>query len=237
MKKSILFLTTMLSVVLLHAQTTEINDFPLLSNEEFFTQSELVIEGRYIKTVFTYDTKGNRNKEDIYSILAIKVIRVFKGDLSLTGDTVFIVNKGGTLGVENIYLSERVNDDEVPVFAQEEIQYVIPQLLKENDIRNISEYMPLIYFFTTSDFPENRVHSKYSFCKKYKFIKNGENKLYVCENKILGLNNLVFQNREDFYNYMRQFEGFTVPEAEPLPEKKQTKEQTKEIILDSLLLK
>ena len=36
----------------------------------------------------------------------------------------------------------------------------------------------------------------------------------------MGLDSLVFQRREDFYNHMRQFRGFTVPEIDQEPENK-----------------
>jgi len=58
-------------------------------------------------------------------------------------------------------------------------------------------------------------NNKYSRFDKYKFFQHEDDVLYVCGNKILGLNNLVFQSREEFYNYMRQFRGFTVPEITP----------------------
>jgi hypothetical protein len=37
--------------------------------------------------------------------------------------------------------------------------------------------------------------------------------MFVCEDFIAGLNDLIFHNREGFHNYIKQFEGFTVPES------------------------
>jgi len=50
----------------------------------------------------------------------------------------------------------------------------------------------------------------------YKFLLNVESRLFTCENYTAGLNNLIFDNREDFYTYIRQFEGYTVPDPAPL---------------------
>jgi hypothetical protein len=53
--------------------------------------------------------------------------------------------------------------------------------------------------------------------------------MFVCknENKIIGLDSLVFHHREDFYNYMRPLEGFTVPEPTPAPALMPDKQQEK----------
>jgi len=225
MKKTILlFITLLFSVVtLLHAQTAEkgYTNFYAggLTNEDFFTKSDLVVESRYIGIVAIYDTKGNRNSNDIYSILAVKIHRVYKGDKSLEGDTVYIVSKGGTLGTESVYLhdnSANLKEGEVAVETIEEIQYGhAPPLLKNNDCRycNVSDYVPHIHFFRVSDFPDIK-DSKYSPYKKYKFFYTSGTKLYICGDKILGLNNLIFQNRREFYNYIKQFEEFMIPKVE-----------------------
>ena len=242
MKRTILLFSTLLfSVVILCAQTSE-KGYPNrtgLSNEDFFTKSDLVVESSFLGIVATYDTKGNKKRDDIYSIAAIKVHRIYKGDKSLEGDTVYIVGKGGTLGDENTYLhnnNANLKESEFVLETIEEIQYGSPPpLLKNNGCRycNISDYVPHIYFFKTSDFPDIN-DSKYSSYKKYKYLYSSETRLYVCGDKVLGLNNLVFQNRGEFYNYMKQFEGFIVPKPTSLPEEQIEKTVPKEIVIDSL---
>jgi len=223
MKKSILLLISIISVIFLHAQDNT-NTSPL-TNEEFFTQAELVVEGYFIKIVATYDTKGNGNFDDIYSISAIKVQRVYKGDQSLMEDTVYVVNKGGVFGSEKLYNHDNkanINNSEISVIIQEDIHYDIPELLWKNDCADCVTYNTLsVFFFTASDLPDYGVPTKYSLHERYKFLLHTNDILYVCENKILGLNDLVFNNREDFYNYMSQFEGYTIPAPEPILEKKQ----------------
>jgi len=223
-KPILLFITLLFSVATLYAQTTEQKRLNFhaggLSNEDFFIKSDLVVESRFLGIVATYDIEGNKNLGDIYSITAMKVHRVFKGDKSLEGDTIYFIEKGNTLvGIENTYYWRdyiaNLKENEGAVDPIYEIQYPPPHpLLKNNDCRNcnISDYASHIYFFKASDFPDIK-DSKYTFYKKYKFLYNSETRLYVCGDKILGLNNLVFQNRGEFYDYIKQFEGFLIPES------------------------
>ena len=228
MKKPILFLTILFSVTLLHAQTAESRNFPL-SNEDFFTKSELVFEGHFVKYVESYDTKGESKLKDYISIIEYKVQRVYKGDQSLTGKVVYRVLKGSALGLEN---SNNTTDS-----------YWRPPIFTRNGINQaVSTHSLRIFFFVASDIPDNE-NSKYFSHQKYKrlsdcFEGRVNDNMHVCGDKILGLDNLVFHQREDFYNYMRQFERFTVPEVEPLPEIKQEKvpEQENTPQIDSLQL-
>jgi hypothetical protein len=223
MKKSILFLTTMLSVVLLHAQTTETNEnnpynLPL-SNEEFFKQAEIVFEGYFIKTVAGYDPEGNATfwgggyRIDIY-----KVQRVYKGTQYAVGDTIYIVEKGGYPGIEK---GENPWHQSAFKFSDGDNPVIVPEVLWKNGISwNPKQEQPLIYFLVSSDFPDDE-NSKYFSYKKYMHFHPESMNLcmYISGDNIAGLNDLVFRKREDFYNYMRQFEGFTVPETEPKMEK------------------
>jgi hypothetical protein len=91
-------------------------------------------------------------------------------------------------------------------------------LLYNNGIDwGVNDFTPSIYFLVSSGFPDD-LNSKFAAYPKYKVVKSyyGEspplNKMYVCKNKVLGLDSLVFHTREDFYSYMKQFEGFTIPE-------------------------
>ena len=224
MKKIILLLTTLFCVAFLHAQTAVNQQNQQLSNEDFFNKSELVIEGQYIKIVATYDTKGNEIYDDCYSITAYNVHKVYKGDTSLTGKTIYITKQGALLGWENDTLSRTITtrpNGEIILPMIEDIGYITPPVISKNGIRcGVSKYTPNILFLVTSDFPDDKnTNSKYFSYKKYKFIRNtirmkGDNIMYVCGNIIAGLDDLIFHNREDFYKYMRQFEGFMVPEPE-----------------------
>ena len=208
MKKSILFFTILFCVSLLYAQTNPNN--PPRTNEDIFRQAELVFEGNVIKVVATYDIKGKGIYEDCYRIFAYKVHRVFKGDQNLAGDTVYVVAEGGRLGEENIV-----------EFSNENHSSYVPPILSKN---KISRCTSGIFFLVISDFPDDTT-SKYFSKEKYKnVITFGENwlnliTLCVCEDKIVGLNDLVFQSHEEFYEYLMQFERFFIPESVFVPEK------------------
>jgi len=60
--------------------------------------------------------------------------------------------------------------------------------------------------------------------------------MYVCDdiNVIAGLDNLIFRNRRDFYDYMKQFEGYIVPELTNLYEKQLDKKELNNVVLDSV---
>jgi len=237
MKKYILFLITLLSAVLLNAQSTQSAAHSYeayykelhggLSNEDFFNQSELVIEGKMLKIVDTYDTKGNGDWNDMYSILPIKVQRVYKGDPSLTaGDTVYTVCKKSEVGKyfpcyprEVEYQEIVIGDNKIKRPVTYEEQYMSPVVLAQNGIKGgVCFNTVSIFFLATSDLPDSR-EPKYASHKKYKFLHNEDSRLWVWNHeilgltKILGLNNLFFDNHEELYSYMKQFEGYIVPIA------------------------
>jgi len=220
MKKTLLILTTLLCVSFLYAQNPIQEVDTPLPNEDFFTKSELVIEGISLKWVANYDTKGNRNKDEIFRIHAVSVLKVFKGDQSLVGDIVYITENGGVLGAENW------NDEKY------DIEYYTPYIFQKNEVScTVTRFEPQIFFLVTSDITDIK-DSKYSPFKKYKhFTKYTNdfygyiftNKMYVCGNFIGGLNDLLFLSREEFYNYIKKFEGFTVPEPVSINEKQPEK--------------
>ena len=174
------------------------------TREAFFTQADLVFEGHFIHTFATYDSKGNLDLNDMYGIQAFKVKKVFKGDLSLEGDTVYAVKRGVALGAENPHIYRNLHLS--PQFSS---------YLWENGLRSYGYFTPKIFFFDTSDFPKNGIPEEYSSVK-YKILLNdyfGE--LFVQNEQIIGFDSLVFNKRVDFHNYLKQFEGFIIPELEP----------------------
>jgi len=217
-KPLLLFISLLLSVVALCVQTTENNNnnpynLPL-SNEEFFEQAEIVFEGNFINVVATYDTKGSGKFDDCYRIVAHRVQRVYKGTQYTAGDTIYIVSKGAFLG-EEVWS------------AMYEDRYIELGICGIGCI--VNAYSPKVYFLSNSDLPDD-INSKYFSYEKYKEMEKANsgryqldvdrfNKMFVCGNKIVGLDSLVFHNREDFYNHMRQFKGFTLPNSAPQPQK------------------
>jgi len=212
MNKTILLFFTLFCTVLLYAQTTENNNsnpynLPL-SNEEFFEQAELVVEGYFIEVVAGYNLKGTESYAEGYRIMALKVQKVYKGGQYAAGDTIYVTLKGGRPGMENNTNKSNNHDNEST--------YIPPVLSKNGITCPPNKYSPFIYFLVPSDFPDDE-NSKYFSYRKYKSLH--KQVMHICGNIIVGLNDLIFRQREDFYNYMRQFEGFTVPELLLQPEK------------------
>ena len=198
MKKLLLFFIAMLCVALLYPQVKKNKqnnpDSISLSNDEFFEQAELVIEGELIWLVHTYTFGDSTNYKDVYGIDAFRVLRVYKGDPSLKDSIIYVARKGVHFGLEK---------EGIPLVSS-----YTPKFFVDNGInQGINVFTPSIYSFVASDFPDDET-SKYASQKKYKYLS----RLYVLGNKIIGLGDLVIHQREDFYNYMRQFDGFTVPE-------------------------
>jgi hypothetical protein len=240
MKKVLLFLTALLCVTSLYAQRNqhknnkfnnkdtlrrEIALFPEIehygayepvipedaprTNEEVFQRAELVFEGNQLNCLATYDTKGNKNRYDMYGVVAYYVNKVYKGDQALTGDTIYVVERGWGLGAEKI----------VP--GMYHVRYMPPYCLAK---RGFGFPNAIIHFFTTSDFPENGIPAQYANVKKYKIMEQGfddfyyGSRIYVQDSIICGLNELFFYQQEDFYNYMKQFDGYVIPEPPKEPE-------------------
>lgn len=197
MKKTILLLIILFCVTFFYAQQPQNEKNNPKCTKDYFNQAELVVECSLIKIVATYDTKGNRR--NILALVAYKVQKVYKGDQSLTGSTVYLTEKGWNLGAENF-----------PINSEGLIS--IPSFLLKNGIRNAGPYVSRIFFLTESEYPQTESSAKYALEKKYTQLGGIGKELYVNGNLIVGLDSLVFHNREDFHNYMRQFKGFTVPE-------------------------
>ena len=192
----------------MYAQT-ENNPYNLpLSNEEFFKQSEIVFEGYFIKVVAGYNPKGTEEYLDGYKIMAYKVQRMYKGTQYSDGDTIYITHPGWRTKMENSTNNSNIYDDEI---------VYIPGILSKNRINCApKQSSPAIFFLMASDFPDDK-NSQYFSYKKYMIFHNQG--MYICGNIIIGLNDLIFRQRDDFYNYMKQFEGFNISELTPKIEK------------------
>jgi hypothetical protein len=210
MKKTILLFIALLGILTVNAQDDywqkireENLNKDLLSNEDFFNKAELVVEGRFLKAYYSYDAKGNYNPDDIYRVQAILVQRVYKGDQKLSHDTLYVVRHGGT--IQAIY-----EDGSFETISSSSDYYYA----EDNGVPINSDKADIL-FFVKSDFPENLIQSEYSDKPKYKFLQDKEKAVLGVQGKISGLNNLIFNNREELYKYMKQFKGYTVPDIVP----------------------
>ena len=223
MRKLLVSSIALFCVSFLHAQENTVNK--KLTNEEYFNQAELVFEGFFIRTLHTYNFHGRR--DDSYGIDAIKVRRVLKGDQSLTDSVIYRVFLGTDLGFETYY-DERWDTVGNAYFYTPPASFSGSyELLKANGIpgkTSIHNYS--VFFLKSSELPEDE-NSKYFAEKKYQDLEQAlvwaqispfsYNKLFICrdEDKVIGLDSLVFHSKVDFYNYIKQFEGYTVPPPPP----------------------
>jgi len=128
-----------------------------------------------------------------------------------------MVFKGAVLGEEKYRFDENALS-------------IIPDFLERQGFEcGICGSSPAVHFIVRSDFPDDHNNAKYASYDKYKIMNKYTDRnryigagiydvLFVCNDKIMGLDSLLFHQREDFYNYMRQFRGFTVPEIDREPE-------------------
>ncbi|MDR2011356.1 MAG: T9SS type A sorting domain-containing protein [Bacteroidales bacterium] len=242
-KRYILFaLVIILNITFLNAQEYKTLDQikeknlneGLLSNEEFFEKAELIIEGKMLGIICSYDAKGNYDPDDIYSEYRVLVEKVFKGAPELVNDTICMIRKSGTIykPTESGYEEEINSYGEIPPEPPEDMGL------------SISRDFSSILFFVRSDYPGNPDETKKCNYDKFQLLQEKEKaslkfgdyswgaKSSWRFGKITGLNDLVFNNREELYEYMKQFKGITIPESKaqkPLYEIK-TQEQ-----IDSLM--
>lgn len=165
----------------------------LLSNEEFFSMADIIIEAEptHIKG-FTYDAGGNKNPDDLYTSTFHIVTYIYKNNSSmniLPGDTINVIIEGG-----KIHQLSRSKEGYLEEIKMEK--------WSENEKLKIPGYP--IRFFKESDFPINPDVSKQN-----KYIKVSP--VRKVKDELTGFDDLHFENRYELYKYMEQFEGVTVP--------------------------
>ncbi len=208
-KTTLLLITTLFYLGFLHAQTAKNTNKTPLTNEEFFTKSDLVIDGIYIGILAIYESQPN----DTNIVLGYRVAEIYKGDQSLKWRTIGVICK-----------KSKAFDDLFRIETKE-ASISIPNVLQRNGINSGYFFnITSILFFTKSDMPMIGIPERLASYSMYEFIQNEESRLYIFDDRIIGLNDLIFQNREELYNYMKQFEGYTVPEPPTSRPKKQPEE-------------
>ncbi|MDR2011357.1 MAG: hypothetical protein LBQ22_12835 [Bacteroidales bacterium] len=199
----------------------------LLSNEEFFEKAELIIEGKYLDRIGSYDAVGNYDSNDIYTSHRILVQKVFKGDSKLINDTICLIKKGGAIYKKN----ESGIEETISSYSLD-----TPDPLRDKGLYIDTQSLSIL-FFVKSDYPDN--HDKTKICPYARFqllqdkekasIKFMDFNLWFKNDsyfgKITGLNALIFNNREELYEYMVRFKGITIPESKAQKPLYETKTQ------------
>ena len=183
----------------------------LLSNEEFFSKSDYIIEAKISdKGYIVYDAGGNYKEDELYTSLFLIVTYVYKNDETMSispGDTLHYIRKGGAIDKPS---------EERPIFW--EVIRTPPAIdydTGERESAMAAGDYPTIYFMKKSDFPENPDTSKRSKHPKVSMLQDIKRAAIRIDGTISGLNDLHFENRYELYKYMEQFEGVTVPLSDP----------------------
>ena len=182
----------------------------LLSNEEFFSKADYIIEVEWakIKSIH-YDVGGNYNPDEFYTSIFLIVTRVYKNDKTMPispGDTLHCISKGGEIRPDPLWASTIVTPYPVDYDTGE---MGSPFVMEDKG--------QAIYFMKKSDFPENPDVSKRSKHPKVSMLQDLPRASIKIGGRtspggpVWGLNDLHFENRYELYKYMEQFEGVDVP--------------------------
>ena len=184
-------------------------------NLSFFKEAELVVEGRFLKPLHAYAVKDADDKEHYYGICPVIAYRVFKGDAK-PGDTIYVTREGTSLEEAVIspyndnhgYIDERTG-----IHIIEDILYVAPAIAGSKNINVLNHFQnDCVMFFKASSFPKTKdslfnALTQYQYLYPFVFYDEGT-KLYVSEGKFAGLNDTIFNSRQELYDFMRKVGGY-----------------------------
>jgi hypothetical protein len=191
----------------------------LLPNEEFFKNSDFIVKGKLIRwndydlATRAYDIKGNYNPKDIYTEYLFKVDAVYKSydNLIKLSDTIVIIADRGSIrkiestsGEWTFWEEVKKNSNKGPM-----------------DLNGSSEF---VLFLNKTVLPVNPFDKNSYFHTEFlSDCTYGRLKIF---GYIIGLNDLVFENRYELYKYMEQFEGITLPLSDPTKMKNEVDDDT-----------
>ncbi len=200
----------------LHTGWSQEIDFHLdMNNMSFFKEATLVVEGRFLKPVYAYTVKDIQGNDHYYGICPVVAYRVFKGKAK-AGDTVYVTREGRCLEDINtcildyypftkVYKVDPHTGDSVELDF--DVQFDYPEIAFSKHIEVLSQFVnDCVFFFKESTFPKTKEKPyasmpQYQYLYPYVFYDEGT-KLYVSGDKFLGLNDTLFNSRNDLYRFM-----------------------------------
>ena len=203
-------------------------------NLSFFKEAELVVEGRFLKPLHAYAVKDADGKEHYYGICPVIAYRVFKGDAK-PGDTIYVTREGTSLeeaiaspyDYHDIIEYDSITGQEY-IIHYYDVMYIPPMISRKYKLHALDHFQTdCIMFFKASFLPkatDNRYSSQtqYQYLYPYVFYDEGT-KLYVSGNKFAGLNDTLFNTRQELYDFMRKVGGYdTTVIGSGTPQKVQT---------------
>ena len=192
-----------------------------MNNMSFFKEATLVVEGRFLKPVFSYAVKDIQGKEHYYGICPVITYKVFKGNAK-AGDTIYVTREGRSFEeistcildyypYTKVYRVDPFTGDSVELDF--DIQYDYPQISFSKRIDVLSQFVDnCVLFFKASTFPKTKEEPyaslpQYQYLYPYVFYDEGT-KLYISNGKFAGLNDTLFNSREDLYRFMLEAGGY-----------------------------
>ena len=207
MKKAF-FLLNILLLALCQIAIGQEMDYHLdKDNMSFFKEAELVVEGRFLKPLHAYAVKDADGKEHYYGICPVITYRVFKGDAK-AGYTIYVTREGMSLG-DAIASPYPIWEDSV----LHDVLWEYPRIAETKNIPVIDHFQnDCIMFFKFSTYPVIQ-DERYSSLKQYQYLYpfvfyDEGTKLYVSGDRFAGLNDTLFNSRQDLYAFMRKAGGY-----------------------------
>ena len=218
------------ALLLLCTQTLcsqEVDNHLDMNNMSFFKEATMVVEGRFLKAVFSYAVKDIQGKEHYYWMYPVITKRVFKGDAK-AGDTLYAIRERKALmpppvshKIDTIYMD--ANCSLVAFEAEPDVLYALPDITSTRNIHAINHFLnDCVMFFKKSTFPKTD-DERYAHLPQYQYLYprvfyDEGTKLYVDGGKFGGLNDTIFNSRNDLYRFMLEAGGYdttVVKIAEP----------------------
>ena len=216
MKKAILIFSILLVCFCRISFAQDDRDYHLdKDNMSFFKEAELVVEGRFLKPLHAYAVKDADGKEHYYGICPVIAYRVFKGDAK-PGDTIYVTREGTSLEEAIASPYDEIDyeyDEKTGIYYEEDILYFQPAIAGSKNINVLNHFQnDCVMFFKASSFPKTQEEQyaslvQYQYLYPYVFYDEGT-MLYVAEGKFAGLNDTLFNSRQDLYDFMWKVGGY-----------------------------
>ena len=220
------YLTFIALLLLLCTQTLwsqEVDQHLDMNNMSFFKEATMVVEGRFLKPVFSYAVKDIQGKEHYYGICPVIAYKVFKGNAK-AGDTLYVIREDESLLLAKNspfdyypYVKTKIYDPISGDSIEEEEyfwdEYYYPPVCNKYRIDALDHFRnDCVLFFKVSTYPKTEdkryAHlSQYQYLYPWVFYDEGT-KLYVSDGRFAGLNDTLFNSRNDLYRFMLEAGGY-----------------------------
>ncbi|MBO4488652.1 MAG: hypothetical protein J5741_03215 [Bacteroidales bacterium] len=219
MKNRYLILVSIWLLCLHTGWSQEIDQHLDMNNMSFFKEATLVVEGHFLKNIHTYTVKDIQGKDHYYGIWKVIANNVFKGDAK-AGDTVYVVREGTSMKNAiysrfDVFYDYDENSGTYECNYSQVSYYDIPIVRSRNiyvDEVNHEYKQNCVLFFKESSFPKTKEEPfislpLYQYLYPWVYYDEGT-KLYVSGGKFAGLNDTLFNSRNDLYRFMLEAGGY-----------------------------